>query len=44
MEQLIEVDGKQITKEQLEEMKKDTNIKLKEISPNVYKTLEKMYG
>lgn len=30
MEQFIEVDGQQITKEQFEEMQKDSNIRLKE--------------
>ena len=33
MEQLVEVDGQQITKEQFEEMLKDFNIRLKETSP-----------
>jgi len=44
MEQLVEVDGQQITKEQLEEMLKDSNIRLKEIEPGKYKKLEKLLG
>ena len=43
-EQLIEVDGNKITKEQFEEMMKDSNIRLKEVSSGVYKTLTKMQG
>jgi hypothetical protein len=43
MEYLIEVDGKQITKEQFEEMKKNFNIKIVETSPGSgkFKTLTK---
>jgi hypothetical protein len=44
MEQLIEVDGKMITVEQFQEMKKDSNIRLKEVSTNKYKILEKLEG
>lgn len=43
-EQLIEVDGNKVTKEQFEEMTKNPNIRLKEVSPGVYKTLVKMEG
>jgi len=44
MEQFIEVNGQQISKEQFEEMQKNPNIRLKKISENCYKTLEKMEG
>jgi hypothetical protein len=44
MEKIIEVDGQQVTKEQFEEMQKDSNIRLKEISPGVYKKLIKLEG
>jgi len=44
MEQLYEVNGQQVTKEQLEEMKKDSNIRLVETEPGKFKILEKMYG
>jgi len=43
-EQLIEVNGQQVSKEQFQEMQKNPNIRLKEIAPNKYKTLEKMEG
>ena len=33
MEKLYEVDGQQVTKEQLEEMQKDCSIRLKETEP-----------
>jgi len=44
MEQLIEVDGQKITKEQFTEMQKNPNIRLKLISEGVYKTLQKLEG
>jgi hypothetical protein len=44
MEKLIEVDGQQITKEQFEEMQKDSNFRLKEVAPGVYKKLIKLEG
>lgn len=44
MEQLLEVNGQQITKEQFEEMQKDSNIRLKEIAPGKYKVLIKLEG
>jgi len=44
MEKLIEVDGQQITKEQFEEMMKDSSIRLKETEPGKFKKLTKMEG
>jgi hypothetical protein len=41
MEQLIEVDGQQVTKEQFQEMQKNPKIRLKEIESNKYKILNK---
>ena len=43
-EQLIEVNGEKITKEQFEEMLQNPNIKLKKISEGVYKKLDKLQG
>jgi hypothetical protein len=43
-EQLIEINGQQVTKEQFQEMQNNPKIRLKEIAPNKYKTLEKMEG
>jgi hypothetical protein len=44
VEQLIEVDGVKVTKEQFQEMNNNPNIRLKEITPGVYKTLQKLQG
>ena len=43
METVI-VDGQEVTKEKLQEMQKDKSLKLKEISPGVFKTLQKLKG
>jgi len=44
MEQMIEVNGQLVTKQQFEEMQKNPNIRLQKISENCYKTLERMNG
>jgi len=44
MEQLVEVDGQQVTKEQLEEMLKDSTIRLKEVEPGKYIKKIKLLG
>jgi len=44
MEQLFEVDGQQVTKEQLEEMQKDCSFRLKETEPGKFKKLIKLEG
>lgn len=43
-ERLYEVDGKQMPYEQFMEMFNNPKIKIKEIAPFVYKTLERMFG
>jgi hypothetical protein len=42
--QEYEVDGKKISKEEFEEMQKDSNIRLKEVTDNSFKTLKKLQG
>jgi hypothetical protein len=42
--QLIEVNGQMISLQQFQEMQKNPNIRLKEISSNKYKILEKLEG
>lgn len=42
--EIVIVDNHEVTKEELQEMKKDKSIKLKEISPGVFKTLQKLKG
>lgn len=44
METLYEVNGQPISKEQFEEMQRNPNIKLVEISPGKFKTLQRMHG
>ncbi len=41
---MYEVDGKQLTEEELQELRKDPNIKLEEISTNCYKTKQRLLG
>jgi len=41
---MCEVDGKQLTEEQLQEIKNNPNVKLVEISPNCYKTKQRLLG
>lgn len=41
---LIEVNGVKMTLLEFEELKNNSNIRIKEVGPNVYKTLSKMYG
>jgi len=43
-QQFVEVNGEKITLEQFNEMKKDPNIHFTEVSPGVYRKLEKMNG
>lgn len=43
-EQSIILDGKEVSKEQFQEYQKDPNIKLKLISENTYKSIQKLEG
>jgi len=40
----LEVNGKKVTLQELEEYKKNPNCKLTEVAPGKFKLLEKMYG
>ncbi len=41
---MYEVDGQQLTEEQLQDLRNDPNIKLVEVSPNCYKTKQRLLG
>lgn len=42
--QNIELDGNKVTLEQLQEAMSNTQIRIKEIAPNKFKTLQKLNG
>ena len=40
----IVVDGKEVSLQEFQEMKNNSSIKLVEVSPGIYKTLQKLHG
>jgi len=43
-EQLYEVDGKKVSKEELDEIANDPNKRLKKLNEGVFKTLQKLFS
>ncbi len=43
-EKQIEVDGKIVTLQEFQEMQSNPKIRLKEVEPGKFKTLERMFG